>query len=174
MFPVGSLEGIYHSNPAGSKLGTITASDVTGGSAKFGFTDDHKVFTVGRIEGPGYNDTAVADPIDRGHWRKKHYGKRDEFGDIPGASMEYAVFFNGGQALHAGSLTEGSHSCVHVDWGGTKRTMRQINHHSVSKLTKVHITYDKTNAAFKELCCERKKYTGGFRNPCNKGWDKKC
>ena len=172
MFPTGEMSAKYRNKPR--NLPSISNERISGGSAKFGFTDQGK-FTVGRIEGLGYNDVTAANPIDRKHWRLKHYGKKDADGNVPGGSMEYAVFFNRGQALHAGSLTDGSHSCVHVDWNEPDMsTIRQINYHSVSGLTKVNVEYDKTNAAFKDLCCERKKFTRGFRNPCNRGWNKRC
>jgi L,D-transpeptidase catalytic domain len=42
------------------------------------------------------------------------YKNRDHVSSIYDAPMRYSVFFNGGIALHEGSLREKSHGCVHL------------------------------------------------------------
>ena len=54
--------------------------------------------------------------------------------------MSFAVFYNKGEALHAGPLDYSSHGCVHVDWTDYA-TIKQLNYHSVIGLTKVKVKY---------------------------------
>lgn len=158
----GTLKAKYHANP--KALSDINIK-IVGGSAKLGLTDKGKNFTVKRIEGVGYNDVIPPDPEGKGYPKNKYSKSLN-------ASMHYAVFFKGKQAIHGGALDTGSHSCIHVDWTDL-HTIRQINYHSVKGKTSVDVDYDPT--ALQPLCCERKKAVGYMvSNPC-KGQDpKKC
>ncbi|HEX3791046.1 MAG TPA: L,D-transpeptidase [Pseudonocardiaceae bacterium] len=42
------------------------------------------------------------------------YKDRDHISSVYHVAMPYAVFFNGGDAFHEGSLAESSHGCVHL------------------------------------------------------------
>ncbi len=161
--PIGKLTGEYEKNSG--KLPDIKLT-VTGGSSRIGFTNSGN-FKVKRIEGAGYNQLTEKGGVGP----KKHYDK-----DIAGGSMSYAIFFFDKQALHAGSLTEGSHSCVHVDWN-TIDHIRQINYHSVIGLTEVEINYSPT--LLKKICCDRRKHqrikeSDVLNNPCNNVSGKAC
>ena len=69
-------------------------------------------------------------------WRKR-YTK-----NLGSGNMNFAVFYNRGEAIHMGPLGDSSHGCVHVDWGQFER-MRKINYHSVVGKTKVRVTSPK-------------------------------
>ena len=162
----GTLKATYNANKAA--LSDISIN-IVGGSTKLGLTDKGKGFKVHRIEGVGYNDVIPADPEGKS-WPKSKYSKSLN------ASMHYAVFFKGKQAVHAGSLDIGSHSCIHVDWTNL-HTIRQINYHSVEGRTKVDVSYD--SAALKTLCCSRMKILGVTKkgdapNPCQGEDPKAC
>jgi len=123
---------------------------------------------VHRIEGYGYHhlNPPKADQVGP-KWPENKYYKPAKGAS---ATMSYALFFSGHQAVHWGSLTHVSLSCVHV---GTFDTIRQLNYHSRRNITKVDVTY--TQAALKIPCCERYKVKGYMvSNPC-KGQDpQKC
>jgi hypothetical protein len=102
---------------------------VTGGSKKRGQTRPGN-FTVTRIEGLGYNDL----PLAAGVGPNKKYAAPPNFT----ASMHYAIFFDGGRALHSGAYDDSSHGCVHVDHVDF---LQQINYHSIVGLTKVNVTF---------------------------------
>lgn len=40
---------------------------------------------------------------------------------VYGAAMPFAVFFNGGDAFHEGSMAVSSHGCVHLNWVAANR-----------------------------------------------------
>ena len=102
-------------------------------------------FTVHRIEGFGYNSgSASGTPGVDFKWSDregpdKRYMKQDSTG-FRAANMSFAVFYNAGEALHAGPLDFTSHGCVHVDWN-SEDTIKQLNYHSVIGLTKVKVSY---------------------------------
>lgn len=162
MVATGKLHAKYHGNKVA--LQDIKES-VVGGSTALGLTDQGKGFKVHRIEGFGYNDVIPPDPLGK-KWPKSKYSKSGA------ASMHYAVFFKGKQAIHGGSLDIGSHACIHVEWDDLT-TIRRINYHSVRGKTKVDVTYEPK--ALKVLCCSRHQAVGKMvKNPC-KGQDpKKC
>ena len=150
--PKGTLTAEYDKGA----LPNITAS-VTGGTPTLGLTDSG-TFTVTKIRGVGWNDTSLGSA---GEGPGKRYAKK--VGGVRTASMHFAVYFNGGQALHTGSLSTGSHSCVHV----SLNPMQQINYHSRAGVTKVKVTYDQ--ATLDPICCERIAFLGGRKpNPCHK------
>ncbi len=110
---------------------------ISGGSLQVGQTDAGK-FTVHRIEGQNYNSGTYSDSLTGG------VGPRGRYTPSPdtSANMHLAVFYNRGEAIHAGKVGESSHGCVHVSsssWG----KMRQINYHSVIGRTKVIVNYKK-------------------------------
>jgi Domain of unknown function (DUF4157) len=106
---------------------------VTGGSTTLGKTDPGTKFIVTRIEGIGYNSGKYS-----GSYKKsEREGPSNRYSVDLSANMSYAVFYNGGEALHVGPLEASSHGCVHVDWV----PMKQLNYHSVIGLTKVHVSY---------------------------------
>jgi hypothetical protein len=55
-------------------------------------------------------------------------------------AANFAVFYNKGEALHAGPLDVTSHGCVHVDWNN-EDAIKQVNYNSVIGLTKVKVSY---------------------------------
>jgi L,D-transpeptidase catalytic domain. len=106
---------------------------------------DAGTFTVTRIEGFGYNSgTASGTPSVDFEWSEREKGKnwrysrKDPVTGERNANMSFAVFYHGGEALHAGPLDYSSHGCVHVDWD-TEDLMKQVNYHSVIGLTKVKV-----------------------------------
>jgi hypothetical protein len=135
----GTATAEYHANPA--KLAAVSFT-VTGGSSELGRTDAGE-FTVHRIEGYGYNSgSASGTPGVDFQWSEREgpnrrYTKRDPSTGVRAANMSFAVFYNGGEALHVGPLDFSSHGCVHVDW----TAMQQVNYHSVVGLTKVKVSY---------------------------------
>ena len=166
LIPIGNLKAEYHANPAALK--DINVKKIVGGSTKLGLTDQGS-FKVHRIEGIGYNDGKADDPEGK-YGVKKHYSKSDV------ASMHYAVFFNKKQAIHGGSLEEGSHSCVHVNWNNLD-TIRRINYHSVIGRTVVEVNYGAS--VLPALCCSRMKILGAkkkgeVKNPCGNADPKVC
>lgn len=52
--------------------------------------------------------------------------------------MPYALFYNGGEALHVGRLDRISHGCVHV---GDEAKMKKLHDDSVTNVTKVTVRY---------------------------------
>jgi hypothetical protein len=133
----------YFNNPV---KGTDFTFPVAGGSSGLGLTDRGN-FTVQRIEGAGYNSgsfsgTAGVDfKLSEREGPNQRYSKPDALGDRL-SNMSFAVFYNRGEALHAGPVDASSHGCVHVDWG-TMSTIKRLNYHSVIGLTKVSVTYPK-------------------------------
>jgi hypothetical protein len=135
----GTAAASYFSNPVKE---ADFAFPVAGGSRELGLTDKGDDFTVRRIEGLGYNSGKFSgtagvdfDPAER-EGPGKRYTKKDASGDRP-ANMSFAVFYNKGEALHAGPIDFSSHGCVHVDWDPIKR----LNYHSVIGHTKVAVSY---------------------------------
>ncbi len=162
----GTLQAIYNSNKAA--LPDIKIK-VVGGSTRLGLSDKGTGFKVHRIEGVGYNDVVPIDPEGKSYPKSKYSKSLN-------ASMHYAVFFKGKQAIHGGALDIGSHSCVHVDWTNL-HTIRQINYHSVVGKTKVDVSYDP--GALATLCCSRMKILGVTKkgeapNPCQSEDPKVC
>ncbi len=152
--PKGSLVAEYDK----AALPNINSS-ITGGTPTLGLTDSG-TFTVTKIRGEGWHHTGLGAG---GEGPGNRYAKADPVTGVKTASMHYAVYFNGGQALHYGSFLTGSHSCVHVDLN----PIRQINLHSVVGKTKVKVSYDQ--AKLDPICCERIKFLGGRKpNPCHK------
>lgn len=131
----GSATAKYYENSV--KLPEITVK-VAGGSKGLGMTDKtpKKGLKVTRIEGVGYNSgkhSGKFDPKERETANKKY--SIDKRGN-----MNYAIFYNGGEAVHAGPEDESSHGCVHVAWSNTE-LIKQMNYHSVKGLTRVIVKY---------------------------------
>ncbi len=118
----------YYDNAAKWANFTFT---VAAGSAELGKTSSGN-FKVTRIEGDGYNSGKYSDDADTSN----REGPRKRYSKDLSANMSFAVFYHGGEALHAGPLDWSSHGCVHVDWSDTS-LIQQINYHSVIGLTKV-------------------------------------
>lgn len=60
-------------------------------------------------------------PTDPGTFRvtfKDLHHRSSVFNNAP---MPYSVFFNGGDALHEGSLTKASNGCVHLTWSAARK-----------------------------------------------------
>jgi hypothetical protein len=140
VFSTGQAKVSYHANPVA--LPGFTFS-ISGGSGHM--KTDAGSFTVHRIEGFGYNSgSASGTPGVDFKWSDregpdKRYTKQDSTG-FRAANMSFAVFYNAGEALHAGPLDFTSHGCVHVDWNN-EDTIKQLNYHSVIGLTKVKVAY---------------------------------
>lgn len=109
--------------------------NATAGSETLGMTTKG-TYTVTRIEGIGYNSGKYSGTYDKAN----REGPNNRYSKDLSANMSYAVFFHGGEALHAGPLDWSSHGCVHVDWDSME-VIQQINYHSVIGLTKVQIKY---------------------------------
>lgn len=143
--PKGIATATYFSNAPALPSFSV---EVTGGPR--GLRSDPGNFTVGRIEGVGYNDptNAAAIAADQGEGAlegpkrgaHRRYTK-PTVGQTPmdvSASMSLAVFYNAGEALHFAPPNVASHGCVHVvDFG----LLTQLNYHSVVGLTKVKVSY---------------------------------
>jgi len=123
----------YYDNPVKWSDYSFT---VAGGSAELGKTDKGN-FTVQRIEGVGYNSGSFSGRAGVDYDASNREGPRKRYSKDLSANMSYAVFYNGGEALHAGPIDESSHGCVHVDFTNIK----QLNYHSVIGLTKVKVSY---------------------------------
>lgn len=140
VFSTGTATASYYANAA--KLSDFVLP-ISGGSA--GMRTDAGSFTVHRIEGFGYNSgSASGTPGADFLWSEREgpnrrYTKKDASG-LRNANMSFAVFYNKGEALHAGSLNLTSHGCVHVDWDN-ENASKQLNYHSVIGLTKVKVSY---------------------------------
>lgn len=165
--PSGELVATYAPNAVA--FAPVRAS-ISGGSPGFDLTHIVKNRKITRIEGFGYNDVPFKKGAGQGP--KNKYAVQDAAGMF-NASMHYALFFKAGQAIHAGSLTVGSHACVHSDIG----PMRQINYHSVRNKTVVNVDY--TPSALDPVCCElfaKREITqrGEAPQPCNRLSPAKC
>lgn len=119
----------YYNNPV--KWPDLTFS-ATAGSEDLGMTTGGS-YKVTRIEGIGYNSGKYSGTVDK----TKREGPMKRYSKDLSANMSYAVFFHGGEALHAGPLDFSSHGCVHIDFSA----IQQINYHSVKGFTKVEIKY---------------------------------
>jgi len=160
--PTGTLTATYFANAAA--LSPLSFA-VAGGTPKLGLTDITANNKVDRIEGIGYNDKPLGKTLGEGPGTK--YAKPDPVTGARMASMNFAIFFKGGQAIHDGFLNVGSHACVHVDTAD----LQQLNYHSAVGHTKVTTKY--SPSALKGVCCERIKnngYTkkGQAAHPCEK------
>lgn len=133
---VGTATAYYYDNPA--KFANFTFA-VTGGSAELGKTDKGS-FTVHRIEGIGYNSGSFSGTEGVDYKASEREGPRKRYSKDLRGNMSYAVFYNKGEALHAGPLDYSSHGCVHVDWTDYTN-IKQLNYHSVKGLTKVEVKY---------------------------------
>ena len=145
-FWTGTATARYHANPAALPSLTFTISG--GGSPGLGRTDAG-TFTVTRIEGYGYNSGTASGTAgvdfqwsEREPGKNRKYSRKDPATGERDANMSFAVFYHGGEALHAGPLDFSSHGCVHVDWDN-EELMEQLNYHSVVGLTKVKVNYRK-------------------------------
>lgn len=128
LIPAGTATAFYADNA--EKLPPITVP-IAGGSQDLGQTRSGN-FTVHRIEGTGYNDV----PLQDGEGPNNKYAKKDA-GYL--STMSFAIFFDGGRALHGGDLDVSSHGCVHVEY--LNPLAMQMNYHSVVGLTKVNVTF---------------------------------
>jgi hypothetical protein len=145
-YSTGTATVRYHDNAA--KLPGLTLSISGGSPGQLGRSDPGS-FTVTRIEGYGYNSgTASGTAGVDFQWSEREKGKnwrystKDPVTKERDANMSFAVFYHGGEALHAGSLDDSSHGCVHVDWDN-EDLIKQINYHSVVGLTRVKVSYAK-------------------------------
>ena len=145
-YSTGTATVRYHDNAA--KLPGLTLSISGGSPGQLGRSDPGS-FTVTRIEGYGYNSgTASGTAGVDFKWSEREKGKnwrystKDPVTKERDANMSFAVFYHGGEALHAGSLDDSSHGCVHVDWNN-EDLIKQINYHSVVGLTRVKVSYAK-------------------------------
>jgi hypothetical protein len=119
----------YYNNPV--KWPDLTFS-ATAGSEDLGMTTKG-LYKVTRIEGIGYNSGKYSGTVDK----TQREGPMKRYSKNLSANMSYAVFFHGGEALHAGPLDFSSHGCVHLDFSA----IQQINYHSVKGFTNVEIKY---------------------------------
>lgn len=174
--PTGQLVATYRDNEAKSNPDHDTnmiIADVTGGKSTAGYTNegDH---TVHRIEGPGYHhrprEVDAADRISlegEETWRRRHYYKPNLTGQ---ASMNFALFFHGGQAIHQGPLSQGSLACVHVEDRGD---MKRLNYHSLEGTTGVKVEY--SDFIRDNICCARHIHEGRMvSNPCGDVEESDC
>lgn len=129
----GTATAQYYDNPV--KKPDLGFS-VSGGSSSLGKTDAGS-FTVHRIEGVGYNSGSFSGTPGVDYDPAQREGPRKRYSKSLIANMSYAVFYNKGEALHAGPTSASSHGCVHVGWSDIK----QVNYHSVIGLTKVKVKY---------------------------------
>ncbi len=150
VFTTGTASARYHKSPVAWHDFTFR---VSGGSGRM--RTDPGSFTVLRIEGYGYNSgSASGRPGVDFQWsdrepnrpgtRDRNYTKKEAGTGFRLANMSFAVFYNGGEALHAGPLDYTSHGCVHVDWSDVDTgpsLIQQLNYHSVVGLTKVKVSY---------------------------------
>ena len=128
-FWLGKANAQYFANPV--KLPDFTF-DIAGGSAELGKSDKGN-FVVHRLEGVGYNSGSFSGNYDK----KNREGPLKRYSKDLVANMSFAVFYNKGEALHAGPVDASSHGCVHVDWSNSQ----QLNYHSVIGKTKVSVAY---------------------------------
>ena len=59
-------------------------------------------------------------------------------------NMDYAVFFNGGEAIHSGSTLDSSHGCIHIEddvYTYDTKNIQFINQYSRGHVTRVHLHY---------------------------------
>ena len=166
--PAGTLSATYASNGAANIPSNIAGVAIVGGYPSQGLTDKTTNKPIHRIEGYGYHHKGVPKGERVGSkWPKYKYYKVSKGAS---ASMSYALFFKGHQAIHWGSLSSGSLACVHV---AAFNTMRKLNYHSLINKTKVTVDY--SNAALKKPCCERYKLKGYMvSNPCGGQDKRKC
>jgi hypothetical protein len=132
----GTATAQYYANAAQQPDFTFT---VAGGSRTLGRTDAGS-FTVHRIEGIGYNSGTFSGRVGVDYQASEREGPRKRYSKDLRGNMDFAVFYNKGEALHGGPIDVSSHGCVHVDWTDIKR----LNYHSVIGLTKVKVTYPKS------------------------------
>ena len=130
----------YYDNPA--KFANFTFA-IAGGSKELGKTDKGS-FTVQRIEGVGYNSGSFSGREGVDYDISEREGPRKRYSKDLRGNMSFAVFYNKGEALHAGPLDYSSHGCVHVDWADDTN-IKQLNYHSVIGLTKVIVKYSSSS-----------------------------
>ena len=143
--PKGTATATYFANPEALSSFSV---EVTGGP--HGLRSDPGNFTVGRIEGIGYNDPVAAADIaatqgegalegpKRGAHRRYTKPTPGQNRATLSASMSLAVFYNAGEALHFAPPNVASHGCLHVvDFD----RLTQLNYHSVVGMTKVNVRY---------------------------------
>lgn len=166
--PVGQLTATYHSNSQ-----SPIVCNVVGGKASEGLSDEGSSFKVKTIEGCGYSQGKAGVPRQmqlQGHeryYQPQYARSRANRGHLL-ANMNFALIYNGLQAVHYGPMDHGSLSCVHVpSWN----QMRQLNYHSMWD-TKVEISYD--TIVKKDVCCAASKTRTMPHNPCSGITAKDC
>jgi len=166
--PTGTLSATYSSKAAAFSK-KITSIPVVGGFPKAGLTDKDTDMDVKRIEGWGYHHLAVPKSGRVGKdWPKSKYFKPSLA--AANATMSYALFFRGKEAIHFGPDDHGSLACVHVS---DMDVMRQLNYHSRLNKTKVDVDY--TSSVLSTACCQRYSEMGYMvSNPCGKEDKSKC
>ncbi len=135
-FSSGTASAEYYPNPAALSDFTFP---IGGGSRTLGRTDSG-TFTVKRIEGIGYNSGSASGVAGVDYDLAGREGPGKRYSKDLAANMSFAVFYNEGEALHAGPLDFSSHGCVHVDWDDMS-IIKQLNYHSVIGLTTVKVKY---------------------------------
>ena len=121
-----------------SKKGTVT--NIKGWAFNSGAYTESDVKLIGKR----YTDVKAMSKLSESHEEIYKKNNSRQYGN-----MDYAVFFNGGEALHPGALDSPSHGCVHV--GNPKNEIdnedddlsmiKFINKYSVPQKTQVSITY---------------------------------
>lgn len=152
--PEGTVKAEYFNNKAKKSPVTIP---ITGGSSSLGQTRPGN-FLVHRIEGVGFNDSPIPAPDGTGF---SGIGQKNRYSKSLHASMHYAIFYDGGRALHVGSLRNSSHGCVHC--GGSIDLLKQVNYHSVVGKTNVKVFFvgEAYNEFIKKIAFTKDPVTGG-------------
>lgn len=73
---------------------------------------------------PGYRTDAGTFRV---YWKDKDH-KSSIFDDAP---MPNAIFFNGGDAFHQGSLSVPSHGCIHLSWSASQTYWDFLNYNDI-------------------------------------------
>jgi hypothetical protein len=133
---IGDATAQYFNNPVKKLDLSLT---VSAGSREVGITDAGS-FTVKRIEAIGYNSGSFSGTPGRDFKLSEREGPKKRYSKNLSGNMNFAVFYNKGEAIHSGPVDLSSHGCVHVDWSN-ETIIRQLNYHSVIGLTKVTVSY---------------------------------
>jgi hypothetical protein len=133
---VGDATAKYYNNPFKRPDLNLT---VTAGSREVGKTDKGS-FKVHRIEGVGYNSGSLSGTAGVDFDISNREGPKKRYSKDLNSNMSFAVFYNKGEAIHAGPVDLSSHGCVHVDWS-SDAVIQQLNYHSVIGHTKVEVSY---------------------------------
>lgn len=129
IIPFGTATANYYK----SKRSSLSMA-ASGGSKELGLTKAKKNAGNWYLQGEGFSDAPNAKEKDG---PTHQYVKRNANGHRYG-SMDYAIFYDGGRAIHSGFLALSSHGCIHI---ADRSSLQNMNYHTVLNHTIINVKF---------------------------------